>query len=119
MLAIHHPLFEETERGTVITQQQSERLARDWVEAWNRHDLDGIMAHYTDDVAFTSPFVAALANEPGDASWHGSGTCLFFSRLGHVSQLAIQIGGHVTGVTSGRPERDGGWLDCAGGGPLS
>jgi ketosteroid isomerase-like protein len=61
MLAIHHPLFEETERGTVITQQQSERLARDWVEAWNRHDLDGIMAHYTDDVAFTSPFVAALA----------------------------------------------------------
>jgi ketosteroid isomerase-like protein len=48
----------------VISQQQAEALAREWVEAWNRHDLDAIMGHYAEDVIFTSPFVPALANEP-------------------------------------------------------
>ena len=42
-----------------------QQLARDWLEAWNRHDLDTILAHYAEDVEFTSPFVAKLTGEPG------------------------------------------------------
>lgn len=26
--------------------------ARSWIDAWNRHDLDAILEHYTDDVVF-------------------------------------------------------------------
>ena len=48
----------------VITQQHAECLAREWVEAWNRHDVNGIMAHYAENILFTSPFVLILANEP-------------------------------------------------------
>ena len=33
------------------------RLAALWCEAWNRRDLDAVMAHYADDVAFSSPTV--------------------------------------------------------------
>jgi acyl-CoA thioesterase FadM len=40
-------------------------LARDWVEAWNAHDLDRILAHYDDEVALTSP---VAAQRLGDAS---------------------------------------------------
>ncbi|MBB5515471.1 ketosteroid isomerase-like protein [Rubricella aquisinus] len=29
-------------------------FARDWEAAWNAHDLDRIMAHYTDDIVFRS-----------------------------------------------------------------
>ena len=47
-----------------MTQHDPERLAHEWIEAWNRHDLDAIMAHYADDVVFTSPFVTVLAKEP-------------------------------------------------------
>lgn len=33
------------------------RVARDWCDAWNRRDLDGIMHHYADDVELSSPTV--------------------------------------------------------------
>ncbi len=44
----------------MIDQRRAEDFAREWVEAWNAHDLDRIMAHYDDDVVFTSPFVAEV-----------------------------------------------------------
>ena len=33
----------------------SEVFARDWVAAWNRRDVDAIVAHYAPDGRFTSP----------------------------------------------------------------
>lgn len=50
---------------TPIDTQTARRLADEWIAAWNAHDLERILSHYTDDVEFTSPFVAKLT---GDAS---------------------------------------------------
>lgn len=36
------------------------RCAREWLAAWNAHDLDGIVAHYAEAVEFRSPFVVKL-----------------------------------------------------------
>lgn len=36
-----------------------------WYAAWNSHDLDSILAHYTEDVVFESPFAQQFANESG------------------------------------------------------
>jgi hypothetical protein len=36
------------------------RHAREWIEAWNAHDLERILAHYSEDVELVSPFVAKL-----------------------------------------------------------
>ena len=47
----------------MITQKQAERLAREWIDAFNRHDLDTILAHYADDVEFTSPAVIEVMGE--------------------------------------------------------
>ena len=33
-------------------------FAKEWMEAWNSHDLDRILSHYTDDVEVSSPLVA-------------------------------------------------------------
>ena len=30
-------------------------FAQDWVNAWNRHDVEAVLAHFHDDVVFTSP----------------------------------------------------------------
>jgi ketosteroid isomerase-like protein len=38
--------------------------ARDWVEAWNAHSLDRIMAHYADDIVFEAPTVVRRWNRP-------------------------------------------------------
>ena len=39
-------------------------FAREWIAAWNSHDLDSILSHYADDVVLTSPVAAKLLNDP-------------------------------------------------------
>ena len=39
------------------------RHAQEWIEAWNAHDLERILAHYSDDVELISPFVAKLTGQ--------------------------------------------------------
>ncbi len=33
---------------------------QDWIDAWNAHDLERILQHYSDDIDFCSPFVTKL-----------------------------------------------------------
>ena len=35
-------------------------FSRQWVHAWNAHDVEAVLAHFRDDVVFTSPVAAAL-----------------------------------------------------------
>ena len=41
---------------------------REWIGAWNAHDLDRILAHYRDDVRFVSPFAARFGAPHGQLS---------------------------------------------------
>ena len=43
-----------------VTRDEAWRLAEDWVDAWNAHDLDLILAHYEDGIELTSPVAARL-----------------------------------------------------------
>lgn len=47
-----------------LSQEWADRFARDWISAWNSHDLDRICSHYAADIEFTSPFVVSLAESP-------------------------------------------------------
>lgn len=40
------------------------RFAVEWIEAWNAHDLDRILAHYADDFEMASPVIVQVAGEP-------------------------------------------------------
>jgi hypothetical protein len=48
----------------------TEDFAADWIAAWNAHDLDRVLAHYRDDVTFTSPFAVTLEGVQ-DGTLHG------------------------------------------------
>src|SRR3712207_2293091 len=50
----------------MLTPADARRFADDWIAAWNAHDLDAILAHYTDDFELTSP-IAKLMNDPTGA----------------------------------------------------
>jgi hypothetical protein len=39
---------------------KANQFAEEWIEAWNNHDLNRIVAHYSDDIVFSSPFVASV-----------------------------------------------------------
>ncbi|MFD4957629.1 nuclear transport factor 2 family protein [Microbacterium sp. NPDC058389] len=42
---------------------EARRFAQQWVDAWNAHDLDGVLAHFADDAEFSSPVAAQLLPE--------------------------------------------------------
>jgi ketosteroid isomerase-like protein len=48
----------------MINQQQAQDFAKDWIEAWNSHDLDRILAHYDENVVLVSPIATKLLNNP-------------------------------------------------------
>ena len=41
----------------MIEPEWAREFAKDWIEAWNSHDLDRILSHYSDDVEVSSPLV--------------------------------------------------------------
>ena len=44
-------------------------FARDWVDAWNSHDLERILTHYDDQVLLASPIALKLLG--GDGTMRG------------------------------------------------
>ncbi|MGO9435208.1 MAG: nuclear transport factor 2 family protein [Terracidiphilus sp.] len=47
-----------------MTRDEAWDLADHWAAAWNRHDLNAIMAHYEDAAELTSPVAARLLGTP-------------------------------------------------------
>lgn len=45
----------------MIDPDFAHRFAAAWIDAWNRHDLDAILAHYADDFTMHSPLIAQFA----------------------------------------------------------
>ncbi|MBF9141009.1 nuclear transport factor 2 family protein [Hymenobacter properus] len=43
-----------------MTLEQATAFAHDWVDSWNAHDLDRIMAHYAEELDFCSPLIKQL-----------------------------------------------------------
>src|SRR5438876_10821997 len=45
------------EKQPMIDREWAEAFAREWVDAWNAHDLERILSHYTDDFEMASPLI--------------------------------------------------------------
>ena len=51
----------------MMTQDEAQIWAQEWVDAWNAGDLDRVLAHYSDDFEMSSPYIVTIANEPSGA----------------------------------------------------
>ena len=47
-----------------MTLEQAKAFAAEWVAAWNRHDVDAVLAHYTDDFTMTTTMIQNLLGTP-------------------------------------------------------
>jgi hypothetical protein len=85
----------------MINKQKAEQIAREWIEAWNHHDLDAIIAHYADDVEFTSPFVVKLlGNTSGTIKSKEVLKSYFEKGLAAYPDLRFELLEVLTGVNS-------------------
>lgn len=48
----------------MLTSEHARHFADDWIAAWNAHDLDRILAHYSDEFEMSSPYIRDVAGEP-------------------------------------------------------
>lgn len=48
----------------MLTAEFADEFAREWIEAWNSHDLERILSHYTHDFEMRSPVIIRIAGEP-------------------------------------------------------
>ena len=46
----------------MITASFARQFAAAWIGAWNRHDLDAVLAHCADDIELTAPRLPAPSN---------------------------------------------------------
>jgi ketosteroid isomerase-like protein len=85
----------------VIDQERADRLAAEWIAAWNAHDLDAILAHYAEDVTFVSPFVAPLTGEESGVI-HGRAALRDYFRRGLEAypDLRFDLRAALPGVSS-------------------
>ena len=85
----------------MISPEQADTLAREWVDAFNRHDLQAVMAHYTDDIEFSSPAVIDVTREPtGTLRGKSALESYFGQALDKYPQLGFELLHILTGVDS-------------------
>lgn len=68
----------------MIDKKFAEHFAKDWIDAWNSHDLDRILSHYSDQFEMSSPVIVQIAGEP-------SGTLKGKAAVGGYWAKALQL----------------------------
>ena len=48
----------------MIDKDKAWKFAHEWLDAWNKHDVDLIMKHYADSIEFCSPVVQKVLGDP-------------------------------------------------------
>jgi hypothetical protein len=54
------------EGGKTMNLEEAKHFAEHWIAAWNSHDIDEVLSHYTDDFEMTTPMIKRfLGTESG------------------------------------------------------
>jgi steroid delta-isomerase len=48
----------------ISTRTDAEKFAEEWAQAWNRRDVEAVLAHFRDDIIFASPTALAVTGSP-------------------------------------------------------
>jgi hypothetical protein len=56
--------------GSIVSTPEPTAFVEAWLKAWNRRDVDAVLAHFHDDVVFSSP-VAAQVMPDSNGVVHG------------------------------------------------
>ncbi len=77
------------------------RFAEEWIDAWNRRDVEHILQHYADGVTYHSPFVARLAGQAtGVLSGKAALRDYFIAGLAAYPDLRFSLRAVYAGVAS-------------------
>jgi hypothetical protein len=79
----------------------AERFAKEWVAAWNSHDLERILSHYEDDFEMSSPIITALVGEPSGRLRGKTAVGAYWAKaLQSIPNLRFEVLTALAGVNS-------------------
>jgi len=74
------------------------RFADQWIKNWNAHDLDSLLAHFADDVVFTSPVAARILGGDGVVRGKTALRAYWEAALRANPDLQFELVGRYAGV---------------------
>lgn len=84
-----------------MTRDEAWSLAKDWVAAWNAHDLEMILTHYEEEVELTSPVAARLlGTDDGKVTGKANLRAYFRRGLEAYPELRFQLEDVLWGMNS-------------------
>ncbi len=78
-----------------------QQFAQDWATSWNRRDIEGVLAHFHDDIVFISPTALAVT---GSAVVKGKGALRGYWNTAMARIQSIQFDGDRVLWDAGRRE---------------
>lgn len=77
----------------------AEQFAREWVRAWNDHDIEAVLAHFDDAVVFTSPVALKVLPATGGVV-HGKAALREYwtAALAGIPDLEFSVEGVFGGI---------------------
>lgn len=83
----------------LIDPAKARQFAELWIDAWNRHDLDAVLSHYTDDFQFSSPLTIEMAGKTSGILKGKTAVRAYWEKgLQQVSDLQFQLLDVLTGM---------------------
>ncbi|HEY7354577.1 MAG TPA: nuclear transport factor 2 family protein [Terriglobales bacterium] len=87
--------------AAILTETKARKFAKNWIEAWNSHDLDSILSHYAAGVVLTSPVAAKLLNDPAGKVVGGKAVREYFQKgLELYPELSFELLDLMWGISS-------------------
>jgi len=85
----------------MLTAGEAHEFAHRWIEAWNDHDPERILAHYADDVVFSSPFIQEIGTSPSGAIFGTKALLAYFKvALARYPTLTFRLHAVFRGIDS-------------------
>lgn len=73
-------------------------FARQWLAAWNRHDIEAVLEHFADDAVFTSPLAQEILDGDGKVRGKASIRGYWEQALKRSPDLHFELVGVYAGV---------------------
>ena len=85
----------------MIDKSFAEHYAHDWIDSWNSHDLDRILAHYSDEFEMSSPVIIQVAGEPSGTLKGKAAVGAYWKKALHlIPDLRFELLSTLIGVNS-------------------
>jgi len=82
-----------------MDQNTGARFAESWVQAWNDHDLDAVLAHFAEDAVFSSPVAAQVVPESADVLRGKAALRAYWAAgLARIPDLRFEVVAVYTGI---------------------